>query len=110
MIKVDYHTHNSRCGHAQGTIEEYVKTAVSRGLTDIGVSDHSPVYWLDGNDPMPVQAMAKDELPIYVDEVLSLKERYAGTPVTVERALYWSNTPDATGPGAGGCRKNPCTR
>ena len=78
MITVDYHTHHSRCGHAQGHIEDYVKTAISRGLTDIGISDHSPLYYLEGNDPQSNQAMAKDELEGYVEEVLSLKERYAG--------------------------------
>jgi histidinol-phosphatase (PHP family) len=78
MITVDYHTHNARCGHAQGQVEDYVKAAISRGLTDIGISDHSPLYYMDGNDPQPNQAMAKDELESYVEEVLALKERYAG--------------------------------
>jgi histidinol-phosphatase (PHP family) len=77
MITVDYHTHNQRCGHAQGQIEDYIKAAISRGLTEIGISDHSPLYYLDGNDPQPHSAMAKDELPTYVEEVLKLKERYA---------------------------------
>jgi histidinol-phosphatase (PHP family) len=78
MITVDYHTHHNRCGHAQGTIEEYIKAGIARGLTEIGISDHSPLYWQDGNDPQPGQAMAKDELDAYVEGVLKLKERYAG--------------------------------
>ncbi len=78
MITVDYHTHNFRCGHAQGQIEDYVKAAISRGLLDIGISDHSPLYFLDGNDPHPGLAMAKDELDGYVEEVLQLKAKYAG--------------------------------
>jgi histidinol-phosphatase (PHP family) len=77
-ITIDYHTHHVRCGHAQGQIEDYVKAAISRGLTEIGISDHSPLYYLDGNDPIPGQAMAKNELDQYVEEVLSLKARYAG--------------------------------
>ncbi len=77
-ITIDYHTHNVRCGHAQGQIEDYVKAAIARGLTEIGVSDHSPLYYMDGNDPIPGQAMAKDELDQYVEEVLALKARYAG--------------------------------
>jgi len=77
-ITVDYHTHNVRCGHAQGQIEDYVKAAITRGLTEIGISDHSPLYYLEGNDPVPGQAMAKDELAQYVEEVLNLKARYAG--------------------------------
>ncbi len=78
MITVDYHTHHNRCGHAQGQIEDYIKTALARGLTEIGISDHSPLYFLDGNDPQPGLAMAKDELEGYVEEVLRLKARYAG--------------------------------
>lgn len=77
MIKVDYHTHNFRCGHAQGRVEDYVRAAIAKGLAEIGISDHSPIYWMDGNDPMPTIAMAKDELAGYVDEVLRLKAQYA---------------------------------
>jgi histidinol-phosphatase (PHP family) len=78
MITVDYHTHHNRCGHAQGQIEDYINMALARGLTEIGISDHSPLYYLDGNDPQPGSAMAKDELEGYVEEVLCLKARYAG--------------------------------
>ncbi|MBX3062274.1 MAG: histidinol-phosphatase [Anaerolineae bacterium] len=78
MITTDYHTHNSRCGHAQGQIEDYIKSALNKGLTEIGISDHAPAYWLDGNDPLPTICMAKDELEGYVEEVLRLKEKYTG--------------------------------
>ena len=78
MITVDYHTHHNRCGHALGQIEDYIKMALSCGLIEIGISDHGPLYFLDGNDPQPGLAMAKDELEGYVEEVLSLKARYAG--------------------------------
>jgi histidinol-phosphatase (PHP family) len=77
LIRVDYHTHNVRCGHAQGQIEDYIRAAITKGLTDVGISDHSPIYWQDGNDPMPTIAMAKDELDGYVAEVLRLKDQYA---------------------------------
>ncbi|MCC7209448.1 MAG: histidinol-phosphatase [Anaerolineae bacterium] len=78
MITVDYHTHNIRCGHAQGQIEDYIRAAIRLGLTDIGVSDHNPAYWLPGDDPMPTVSMAKSELEGYVDETLRLKAKYAG--------------------------------
>src|SRR5260221_1216808 len=78
MITLDYHTHHARCGHAQGQIEDYIKAALSKGLTEIGISDHSPLYYLDGNDPQPQSAMAKNELDGYVEEVLKLKAKYAG--------------------------------
>ena len=78
MITIDYHTHHYRCGHAQGNIEDYIKAAINKGLTEIGISDHAPIYWMDGNDPLPTIAMAKNELDGYVEEVLKLKEKYAG--------------------------------
>jgi histidinol-phosphatase (PHP family) len=78
MIAIDYHTHHVRCGHAQGQIEDYIKQALALGLSEIGISDHAPIYWQDGDDPMPDIAMSKAELPAYVDEVLQLKARYAG--------------------------------
>ncbi|MBO9310095.1 MAG: histidinol-phosphatase [Chloroflexi bacterium] len=78
MIAIDYHTHHARCGHAQGQIEDYIKQALALGLSEIGISDHAPIYWQDGDDPMPGAAMPKAELPAYVDEVLRLKARYAG--------------------------------
>ncbi|RMF53556.1 MAG: histidinol-phosphatase HisJ family protein [Chloroflexota bacterium] len=77
MISVDYHTHHWRCGHAQGQIEDYIKQALALGMSQIGISDHAPIYWQDGDDPMPKIAMAKSELPAYVDEVLRLKQKYA---------------------------------
>ncbi len=78
MIVIDYHTHNVRCGHAQGQIEDYIQAGLRRGLREIGISDHCPIYWKDGDDPQPTVAMAKSELPGYVDEVLRLKAKYAG--------------------------------
>ncbi len=78
MIPIDYHTHHVRCGHAQGQIEDYIQQAIALGMSEIGISDHAPIYWLDGDDPMPNIAMAKSELPAYVDEVLRLKAQYAG--------------------------------
>lgn len=86
MIPVDYHTHHNRCGHAHGQIEEYIQQALSLGISEIGISDHAPIYWQDGNDPMPTIAMAKDELPQYVEEVLRLKAAYAGR-ITVRLGL-----------------------
>jgi len=77
-ITIDYHSHNLRCGHAQGVIEDYIKAAVRNGLVEIGISDHSPAWFMEGNDPLPAGAMAKDELDGYVQEVLGLKAKYQG--------------------------------
>ena len=79
MAVTDYHTHTARCGHAGGAARDYVLHAASRGLTEIAITDHLPLYFLDGDDPEPGLAMARSELPAYVDEVLALKEELRGT-------------------------------
>ena len=40
MKLMDYHSHNRRCGHATGEIEDYVKVAIEKNLKEIGISDH----------------------------------------------------------------------
>ena len=36
----NYHTHNYLCGHAGGTVLDYVGEAVAHGMRIIGISDH----------------------------------------------------------------------
>lgn len=68
----DYHIHTRRCGHATGTAVEYVEAAKAAGLTEIGFSEHLP---MPGRDDRSL-TMPADELPVYVDEVLNLREEY----------------------------------
>lgn len=76
-IKFDLHTHHERCGHAIGTIEDYVKQAIEYGLHYIGISDHSPYFYSEDDHLYPTIAMAKSDLVPYIEEVLRLK-KYAG--------------------------------
>ncbi|MFC5702959.1 histidinol-phosphatase [Cohnella faecalis] len=75
-MKFDLHTHHDRCGHASGSIEDYIKAAIDAGMTILGISDHSPYFAREEDHAQPYIAMAKSEFPRYVDEVLRLKERY----------------------------------
>jgi histidinol-phosphatase (PHP family) len=76
---VDYHTHHARCGHATGTMAEYIEAALARGLEEIGLSDHSPIYDRDDDPhPLPQTAMSQHELPAYIAEMAALRDRYAG--------------------------------
>lgn len=43
MIDTNCHTHTSRCKHAKGDVEDYCREALSRGLTTLGFSDHTPL-------------------------------------------------------------------
>ncbi len=78
---VDYHMHTTRCGHAEGTMEEYVQQGLALGLAEIGFSDHLHLYWLPQDQRDPSLAMAEEELPEYVESVLRLRERYPQIPI-----------------------------
>ena len=78
MIPFDYHTHHVRCGHAVGTMREYIEEAVHQKMGEFGVSDHAPAYWFDGIDhALPRTQMAVSELPACVAEAKALQEEYA---------------------------------
>ena len=80
MKLMDFHTHNRRCGHALGEIEDYVKAAIKKNFTEIGISDHFPLgAVLD--DPQFTEiikraSMEVKEFPNYIKETRSLKEIY----------------------------------
>ncbi|OZQ62182.1 histidinol-phosphatase [Paenibacillus sp. VTT E-133280] len=77
-MHIDYHTHHERCGHAVGKLEEYVQRGIALGLEKLGLSDHLPLIHVDPASYYPEMAMPMAELPRYVEECLSLKERYRG--------------------------------
>lgn len=77
-MRIDYHTHHERCGHAVGKLEEYVQRGIEIGLSQIGLSDHMPLLHVDPAHYYPEMAMPMDELPRYVEECFALKERYRG--------------------------------
>lgn len=71
MLKTNWHTHTSRCGHAVGTDEEYVLAAIQGGLKTLGFSDHAPY-----TEPAARDRMDYEEYEEYKDSILSLKEKY----------------------------------
>ncbi|WP_223070050.1 histidinol-phosphatase HisJ [Paenibacillus caui] len=75
---IDYHTHHERCGHAVGSLEEYVQRGIEIGLSHIGLSDHMPLLHVNPAEYYPEMAMPMEELPRYVEECLKLKEKYKG--------------------------------
>ncbi|WP_150272301.1 histidinol-phosphatase HisJ [Paenibacillus tepidiphilus] len=77
-MHIDYHTHHERCGHAVGKLEEYVQRGIELGLQQLGLSDHLPLIHVDPDSYYPEMAMPLSELPHYVEECLTLKERYRG--------------------------------
>lgn len=39
----NYHSHVALCGHAEGTVEDYVVEAIKHNYEEIGISDHAPI-------------------------------------------------------------------
>ena len=39
----NWHTHTARCKHASGNVADYCAAAAAAGLSDLGISDHTPM-------------------------------------------------------------------
>lgn len=66
---VDYHMH-SVLSDGKNTYEEMIQEAVSKGLDEIGFSDHvclKPVNW----------AIRIEDIPVMTEQIMDLKEKYA---------------------------------
>ena len=78
----DWHTHNSLCKHAIGSIEDYVKQAIKLNLNVIGISDHFPYEYLatyiPSLDQIPYEryAMSLNELDVYVTQLEQVRNKY----------------------------------
>lgn len=78
MIFQDWHTHNSLCNHALGSIEQYIKKAIDKDLNLIGLSDHFPYECLEGIEDIPYEeySMKLGDLEFYTLTAQKLKEKY----------------------------------
>ena len=74
-MKANYHTHTSRCGHASGTDEQYVRAAIGQGFEELGFSDHVPWPYEDGFSHPGVR-MNVSQLGEYLSSVRALARRY----------------------------------
>jgi histidinol-phosphatase (PHP family) len=70
--------HTFRCGHAGGASRDYVLRAIELGLSEIGFTDHIPLYFLPPVDRDPRLAMAEEQFPDYLREVEVLRTEFAG--------------------------------
>lgn len=67
----DLHTH-TRYSDGANTPEQMVQAALALGLEEIGISDHAYTFFDES------YCMKKDMIPLYKEEIASLKEKYAG--------------------------------
>ncbi|MFZ5592260.1 MAG: histidinol-phosphatase HisJ family protein [Bacillota bacterium] len=72
---IDLHLHTDRCGHARGTMQQYIARARELGLIAIGFADHIPMYWLPPGQRDPELAMPQEQFGDYVREVLDWRDK-----------------------------------
>ncbi|RRD39520.1 histidinol-phosphatase HisJ family protein [Leptotrichia sp. OH3620_COT-345] len=79
-MKTNFHTHNYRCGHAVGNVEDYVKVAIEEGYTELGISDHAPLpaYYFD--------RMKMEDLENYLEEIEKSQNKY-GKQIKIYKSL-----------------------
>jgi len=75
-MKHNFHTHTTRCKHAIGTDEDFVKAALDGGFDVLGFADHAP--WAFDTDYVSHCRMPADQWADYKQSVLALKEKYQG--------------------------------
>ena len=68
----DLHNHTIRCGHAEGSAEEYIHKAIEAGIGVFGFSDHAPM------DFDQQYRMNFDEMEPYESEIKNLADKYSG--------------------------------
>lgn len=74
----DYHTHSWRCGHATGSMEQYIEAAISRGIGEIGLTDHLWLYWLGEESRVRDWAIPEPMYEEHYRDMVELRERYRG--------------------------------
>lgn len=75
-MKHNFHTHTTRCKHAVGTDEDYVKAALDGGFDVLGFADHAP--WAFETPYVSHCRMLPTQWTDYKQSVLALKEKYRG--------------------------------
>ena len=72
----NYHTHTTRCRHANGTEREYIEMALESGLKILGFADHAPYFF-----PSSYYSnfrMFPHDAEEYFRTITDLKAEYAG--------------------------------
>ena len=70
----NYHTHTTRCQHADGEDRAYIEAAIEAGYKVIGISDHCP--WVFPDNYVSHIRMTPTQIDGYVDSFQRLREEY----------------------------------
>lgn len=73
-MKINLHTHTTRCGHAVGSEREYIERAVQAGIQTLGFSDHSPMPFEPGY--YSSYRIKLEDYENYIETLVALKEEY----------------------------------
>jgi len=71
-MRVDLHNHTTRCNHAIGGVDEYIKRAIELKIDIYGFSEHAPIK--DRFDSK--YRLSLDELDEYERDILEAREKY----------------------------------
>lgn len=88
--KFNLHTHTARCGHADGTDEEYIRCAVEAGFRALGFSEHIQYRQDNGK----YGRIDYEDFPQYFCDIRRLAEKFKGC-ITVYCGLEASYIPEA---------------
>ncbi|MBM7568268.1 histidinol-phosphatase HisJ [Paenibacillus sacheonensis] len=81
LLKWDGHTHTKFCYHGSSAESEaYIDRAIELGFRRYTISEHPPLPagWVPDEKLMAELAMPEAELPLYLDYVTSIKQKYEG--------------------------------
>jgi histidinol-phosphatase (PHP family) len=84
----DGHVHSKFCPHGSNdTFQTYIEHAMELGITEISFTEHAPLP-VGFIDPTPLQdsAMKMEDLPIYLEELAILRDKYKGK-ITIHTGL-----------------------
>ncbi len=75
-MKHNYHTHTTRCHHAEGSDEDYVLAAIKAGYKTLGFSDHAP--WPHRSPEVQFIRMSISDFHDYTESIRRLGRQYGG--------------------------------
>jgi len=77
----DYHVHTHYCRHAAGSLEEYARAALRRGLTEICFTPHVPLPVYRPGAFGGRLRMDPPEFPRFLDELERVRGRFPGLTI-----------------------------
>lgn len=89
-MKSNYHTHNYRCNHAIGSVEDYVTEAIKEGFDEIGISDHLPH---PGRNIDNASRMKYEDLSEYFTDIDEAINKY-GDKISIKKGIECEYFPD----------------